>query len=177
MSLTLQVRGASSQFLLQFDTPKPARRWLARRRTSSPYVSAEGTCPVCQLASVFTLVGDQLYADKKLVAASEGADHERLLEYSADASIDSGFGIVDNHLQWRHSNFTSEAATFCLSRDNDIHAVFNLAAIPDGCAPVNLTYVPCKSQTKVSDLAVTVYLLTLVVRYSMLSIHHFGHRS
>lgn len=170
-SLTHQLRGVS-QFLLQLDTAKTARRKLGRRHTS-PYVSPEGTCPVCQLATVFTLVGDQLYADKKLVTASDGEDHEPLLARSSNASIDSGFALVNGHLEWRHPHFTSEAATFCLSSHNDIHAVFNLSAIPSDCAPVNLIYVPCKS-LEVSDVA---FSTNLVVRYSMLPINHCSHRS
>lgn len=128
--------------MLQVESHRRPGRWLRRRHATGPFVCPDGICPVCQVATVFTLVGDQLYADKRRIAATVGKEQEPLLACAAEATISSGFSVAQGYLEWKNTNVTHPDTRFCLSSSNSILALFNATGTPPDCAPVNLNYVP-----------------------------------
>jgi hypothetical protein len=140
----------TAQFLLRVEIPTPYSRSHRSEATAS-YICPDVTSTICQLATIFTLDGDRLYADKRLVSTKEGVEHHKFSSSVTHGdAIDRGFSLVDGLLLWHHPSFTGGWASFCLSTSNFVLSVFEPAKTPSGCIPVNLTYSPCKS--RVSNL-------------------------
>ena len=115
-----------------------------KKRQYTSYIFPGGTCTTCQIATIFTLVGDQLYADGNLITTSEGTESQPLIGCSTTSNIDTGFSVVNGILTWQHEKFPAEGAIFCISTSNTILVVFDPSSVPAGCVPINLIYTPCK---------------------------------
>lgn len=133
----------NQQFLLQLDSPELTRRALKKRHSTS-YVYPKGTGTVCQWATVFTLVDNQLYADGQLVTTSNGVPYQTLVGSSCEGNITDGFYLANGRLEWHNSIFSGGAASFCLSTSNTVVAVFDSTNIPARCIPVDLVPETCK---------------------------------
>lgn len=133
------------QFILQIEI---SGRSPGRFGQSSSYLFSQGTTPICQFATAFALINNQLYADRQVVSTNAGTPYQPLVASStastAPGDIDAGFSLADGVLQWSDPNFASNSASFCLSSSNTVYIVSDPASTPSGCIPVTLTQVPCE---------------------------------
>jgi len=133
------------QFILQIEI---SGRAPGRFGQTSSYVFSHGTTPICQFATAFTLIDNQLFADRHLVSTSAGTPFQPLVASSTatgtPGGINTGFSLANGVLQWSNPSFPSNLATFCLSPSNTVYVVSNPSSPPSGCIPVTLTQIPCR---------------------------------
>jgi hypothetical protein len=135
------------QFILQVEI---SGRAPGRFGQTSSYLFSHGTTPICQFATAFALINNQLYADRHLVSTNGSTPYQPLVASSTASvtpgGISTGFSLVNGVLQWSDPNFASSTATFCLSPSNTVYVVSDPSSTPSGCIPVTLTQIPCKSR-------------------------------
>lgn len=121
----------------------------------SLYVQGHTISDACDTASDFRIIGDQLYVDGYIVSTEPGEQYSPLLGNRSGGTIDRGFTLAQDELQWYNPAFASGTALFCLSKSSGVLAVFDSSAAPTECVSVSLKPIPRKALSHIF----TTYML------------------
>jgi hypothetical protein len=125
-------------------------------KDQSLYVQGRTISDTCNTASDFRIIGDQLYADDHIVTTEPGEQYSPLLGKRLKGTIDRGFSLAKDELQWHNPAFASGNALFCLSVSSGVLAVFDSFDAPTECVSVSLKPIPRKTLNH----NFTAYMLT-----------------
>lgn len=141
-AVTVTAVATGAPVLLQVNlTPLRHRR----RQSNDPFIGPGGTTNDCAAAISYSIINEQLFADGNLVSTNFfglATGYAPLGLINPTGPIATSFSIINGYLAWSNAPFTNGAATFCITPNGILNAVFNPSKQSATCETVHLSAVP-----------------------------------
>jgi hypothetical protein len=124
---------------------------LGKRQVASGFVGPNGLLGGAEAGIWYTLQGTILFADGLQVSTNPGVQSMPFTGSNIIGSITTSFARVGGGISWANESFYEGAASFCVSSNGTVYAVFH-PPTPSDCSPAVLVVSTGQSTLSVSHM-------------------------